>query len=55
MLKRIEDRREAEKREKAKKEIERQILDAVILAVEQGSEDLAEKTADDIISAITQL
>ena len=52
MLKRIEDRREAEKREKAKKEIERQILDAVILAVEQGSEDLAEKTADDIISAI---
>ena len=46
-------RREAAKRrEEAKKEIERQILDAIVLTMNQGAETVADAAADDIISSI---
>lgn len=51
-LREIEEREAAKRREEAKKEIERQILDAIVLTMNQGAETVADAAADDIISSI---
>ena len=52
MYEEIRKREAAKRREEAKKEIERQILDAIVLTMNQGAETVADAAADDIISSI---
>ena len=52
MHERIREREAAEEREKAKKEIEKQLLEAILFTMEQGSETVASAAADDIIASI---
>ena len=51
-LREIEERKATKAREEAKKKIEQQILDAITLTMQQGSEQVAEAAADDIIASI---
>jgi len=51
-MREIEEREAAKAREEAKKKIEQQILDAINLTMQQGSEQVAEAAADDIIASI---
>ena len=48
----LEAREAAKKREEAKKEIERQLLEAIAMTMEQGSEMMVAATADDIVASI---
>lgn len=48
----IEEREAAKRREEAKKEIEKQLLEAILCTMEQGSEVVASAAADDIIASI---
>lgn len=48
----IEAREAAKRREEAKKEIERQLLEAIAMTMEQGSEMMVEATANDIVASI---
>ena len=52
MYQQIEEREAAKRREKAKKEIEKQLLEAILCTMEQGSEVVASAAADDIIASI---
>ena len=52
LYKEIEEREAAKRREEAKKEIEKQLLEAILYTMEQGSEVVASAAADDIISSI---
>jgi len=51
-LREIEEREAAKRREEAKKEIERQLLEAIAMTMEQGSEMMVEATANDIVASI---
>lgn len=48
----IEAREAAKRRAEAKKEIERQLLEAIVSTMEQGSEIVADAAADDIVATI---
>lgn len=48
----IEEREAAKAREEAKKKIEQQILDAIVLTLQQGEELVANAAADDIIASV---
>lgn len=48
----LEAREAAKKREEAKKEIERQLLEAIAMTMEQGSEMMVDATANDIVASI---
>ena len=48
----IEAREAAKRREEAKKEIERQLLEAIVSTMEQGSEMVADAAANDIVASI---
>ena len=48
----LEEREAAKRREKAKKEIERQLLEAIVSTMEQGSEMVADAAATDIVASI---
>ena len=48
----LEAREAAKRREEAKKEIERQLLEAIVSTMEQGSEMMVEATANDIVASI---
>ena len=48
----LEEREAAKRREEAKKEIERQLLEAIVSTMEQGSEMVADAAADDIVASI---
>lgn len=52
MYRQIEEREAAKRREEAKKEIERQILEAIVMTMEQGVGTVADAAADDIINSI---
>lgn len=52
MYKAIEEREAAKRREEAKKQIEQQILDAIVLTMQQGEELVANAAADDIIASV---
>lgn len=52
MLREIEEREAAKRRAAAKKEIEKQLLEAILCTMEQGSEVVASAAADDIIASI---
>ena len=48
----LEAREAAKRREEAKKEIERQLLEAIAMTMEQGSEMMVDATANDIVASI---
>ena len=48
----IEEREAAKRRAEAKKEIERQLLEAIVSTMEQGSEMVADAAANDIVASI---
>ena len=48
----IEAREAAKRRAEAKKEIERQLLEAIAMTMEQGSDMMVEATANDIVASI---
>ncbi len=48
----LEAREAAKRREEAKKEIERQLLEAIVSTMEQGSEMVADAAANDIVASI---
>ena len=52
MYRELEEREAAKRREKAKKEIERQLLEAIVSTMEQGSEMVADAAATDIVASI---
>lgn len=52
MYRQIEEREAAKRREEAKKEIERQILEAIVMTMEQGVGTVADAAADDIVNSI---
>jgi hypothetical protein len=52
MYRELEEREAAKRRAEAKKEIERQLLEAIVATMEQGSEMMAAATADDIVASI---
>ena len=52
MYRQIEEREAAKRREEAKKEIERQILEAIVMTMEQGVGTVADAAADYIINSI---
>lgn len=52
MYQQIEEREAAKRREEAKKELEKQLLEAIAMTMEQGSEVVASAAADDIIASI---
>ena len=52
MYEELEAREAAKRRAEAKKEIERQLLEAIAMTMEQGSEMMVEATANDIVASI---
>lgn len=52
MYRELEEREAAKRREEAKKEIERQLLEAIVSTMEQGSEMVADAAANDIVASI---
>ena len=52
MYRELEEREAAKRRAEAKKEIERQLLEAIAMTMEQGSEMMVAATADDIVASI---
>ena len=52
MYRELEEREAAKRREEAKKEIERQLLEAIVSTMEQGSEMVADAAATDIVASI---
>ena len=52
MYEELEAREAAKRRAEAKKEIERQLLEAIAMTMEQGSDMMVEATANDIVASI---
>ena len=52
MYEELEAREAAKRRAEAKKEIERQLLEAIAMTMEQGSEMMVDATANDIVASI---
>ena len=52
MYRELEEREAAKRRAEAKKEIERQLLEAIVSTMEQGSEMVADAAANDIVASI---
>ena len=55
MMEDIKKRERAKQREEAKKQIEQQILDAIVFTMNEGADTVAEAAAADIISSIEGL
>lgn len=52
MYRELEEREAAKRREEAKKQIEQQILEAILFTLEEGAGTVADAAAEDIISSI---
>ena len=48
----IAEREAAKRREEAKKEMEKQILEAILVTLEQATDGVAEETANDVVACI---